>query len=276
MTTSTTPRTPTRPSPVLAWVVLAVAVLQVVTPAVQALGDLGAPPSSQGDDLLITPSGYTFSIWSIIYALTIAYAVAVVVKRATGTVAPDRLLGDLALLYLGASLWIVASALEWSWVTAAILLVMVVIAVDAAHVAAARGPEHDGPAWLTPLARVTTGLYAGWVTAAGGLNVCSAVVGDGDLDGAAIGWQVWALVVIVLVAIGFSVLIGGSWAYAAALAWAFVGVVVAVRDTSGALVATASVAAVVIVAVNAFLLLRRARSGVGGDRRRMSGQGGPA
>lgn len=259
MTTSTTSRTPTRPSPALAWVALAAAVAQVVTPAVQALGDLGAPPSSQGDDLLITPSGYTFSIWSLIYVLTLAYGVAVVLKRSTGTVASARLLGDLALLYLGASLWIVASALEWSWVTAVILLVMVVIAVDAAHVAAASPPEADSPAWLTLLARVTTGLYAGWVTAAGGLNVCSALVADGDLDGSEVGWQIWAIAVIALLAVGFSVLIGGSWAYAAALAWALVGTMVAVRDNSDALVLTAAVSAVVIVSVNAFLLLRGSR-----------------
>lgn len=259
MTTSTTSRTPTRPSPALAWVALGAAVVQVVTPAVQALGDLGAPPSSQGDDLLITPSGYTFSIWSLIYLLTLVYGAAVILKRSTGTVASARLLGDLALLYLGASLWIVASALEWSWVTAVILLVMVVIAVDAAHVAAASPPAAHSPAWLTLLARVTTGLYAGWVTAAAGLNVCSALVADGDLDGSEVGWQIWAIVVIALLAVGFSVLIGGSWAYAAALAWALVGAMVAVRDTSDALVLTAAVSAVVIVSVNAFLLLRGRR-----------------
>ncbi|QMW66376.1 MFS transporter [Mumia sp. ZJ1417] len=257
MTTSPTTSTPTRPSRALAWVVLVAAIVQVVTPAVQALGDLGAPPSSQGDDLLITPSGYTFSIWSLVYLLTIAYAIAVLVKRATGTVASGRLLGDLALLYLGASLWIVASAFEWSWITAVILLVMVVIAVDAAHVAAARTPDTEAPTWLTRLARATTGLYAGWVTAAGGLNVCTALVADGDFDGMETSWQVWALALVALVAVGFSALIGGSIAYAAALVWALVGVVVAVRDTSGALVATAVVAAIAIVAVNALLLLRR-------------------
>ena len=259
MTTST-PSTPARPSSALAWTVLVAAVLQVVTPAVQALGDLGASPSSQGEDLLITPSGYTFSIWSLVYLLTIAYAVAVIVKRSTGTVAARRLLGDLALLYLGASLWIIASAFEWSWITAVILLVMVVLAVDTAHVAAVRTPDVEAPRWLTRLARATTGLYAGWVTAAGGLNVCTALVADGDFDGMEIGWQVWALALVALVAVGFSALIGGSIAYAAALVWALVGVVAAVRDTSGALVATAVVAAVAIVVVNAVLLLRRRRS----------------
>ncbi|KAA1424780.1 MFS transporter [Mumia zhuanghuii] len=260
MTTPTATTAPTRPSPALAWAALAAAVLQVVVPAVQAIWSLGAPASSQGEDLLITPAGYTFSIWSVVYLLTIAYGIAVIVTRSTGTRASDRLLGDLVLLYVGAAVWIVAAALEWSWGTAAVLLVMVVIAIDAAHVAVFPGPDADQPRWLSPLARVTTGLYAGWVTAAGSLNVCTALVADGDVDGADPGWQVWALAVTALVAVGFSVLIGGSWAYAAALVWALVGVIVAVRDTSGALVVTAVVAAVAIVAINALLILRRRAS----------------
>ncbi|MGH1564293.1 hypothetical protein [Mumia sp. DW29H23] len=254
----TTAAAPTKPSAPLAWAVLGAALLQVVVPAFQALGDLGAPPSSQGEDLLITPAGYTFSIWSLVYLLTIVYGVVVVVKRTTGTAAPDRLLRDLLLLYAGAALWIVVSALEWSWATALVLVAMVVVAVDAARAVARSAADPAAPGWLRPLALVTTGVYAGWVTAAGVLNVCTALVDAGWLDGDEVGWQVGVLLLTAVIASAISVYLGGSWAYAATLVWALVGVVVAVRETSGTLVAAAVVAAVVVVAVNVGLLLRGA------------------
>ncbi|WP_370616957.1 hypothetical protein [Mumia sp. Pv 4-285] len=257
MTTSTTLSAPTRPSPALSWAVLAAAVVQVAVPAVQAIWSLGAPASSQGDDLLITPAGYTFSIWSLVYLLTIAYGIVVLVRGATGTVLPDRLLRDLLLLYVGAALWIVVAAWESSWGTAVVLVAMVVLAADAARVANRPAPDSTGPSWLTTLARVTTGVYAGWVTAAGILNVCTAIVAAGWLDGDDVGWQLGVLVVTAVVAVALSVLIGGSWAYAATLVWALVGLIVAVRETSGALVVTAAITAVVVVAVNALLVLRR-------------------
>ncbi|MBW9209876.1 hypothetical protein KV100_09405 [Mumia sp. zg.B21] len=261
MTTSTKTNATTTPSRALAWAALAAAAVQILVPAVQSLGGLGAPPSSQGEDLLITPAGYTFSIWSLIYLLTVVFAVVVLVKRSTGTRQPDRLLRDLVLLYAGAALWIVVSALEWTWVTAAVLVAMVVVAVDAATVAKRRVSSDVGaPTWLTLLARVTTGVYAGWVTAAGIVNVCAAMVESGWLDGDEVAWQLGALVVLALVALAISVLLGGSWAYAATLVWALIGVMVAVRDTSDALVLTAAAAAVVIVTVNAVLILRRRSS----------------
>ncbi|KHL10563.1 hypothetical protein CLV56_1974 [Mumia flava] len=256
MTTSESVKSPTRPSRTLAWVVLVAVVLQIATPAVQAIGGLGDPPSSQGDDLLITPAGYTFSIWSLVYLLTLVHAVAVLIERSTGTAQPDRLMRDLLVVYLGAALWIVVAAAGPSWATAVVLVTMVVFAVDAARVAS--GPAADGgPTWLVVLVRVTTALYAGWVTAASILNVCTALVDGGALDGDDVGWQIGALVVAALVAVAISVVIGGSWVYAATLAWALVGIVVAVSGTSTPLVVTAIAAAAVVVLVNAALILRR-------------------
>lgn len=256
VTTSGTTQAPTRHPHALAWAALAAAVAQVVSPAVQALADLGAPASAQGDELLITPAGYTFSIWSLVYLLSFGYAVAVVVTRTTGTPMPGRLLRDLVCLYVGAAVWIVVAAAGSSWATAMVLLAMVVVAVDAAWVASRESGRGAGPAWLPVWARAT-GVYAGWVTAAAVLNVCGAVVEGDVLDGGDVGWQGVALVVTVVVALTISALIGGSWAYAATLVWAFAGVAVAVRDVSGGLVVVAVAGAVVVALANAVLITRR-------------------
>lgn len=156
--TSEALRTPTRAG----WWLLAAAVLQVAAPAAQSLADVGQPGDGS-DDLLITPAGWTFAIWGAIYLLAIAHAIGTI-RSGTGTAEPSRFTRDLLVLYVGAAVWIAFSAVGESWLTAIALLVMLVVAVDAAHVAARPAPA-EAPAAQTVLARTAAGLYAGWVSA---------------------------------------------------------------------------------------------------------------
>lgn len=67
------------------------AVLLVVTIVLNALGAFGVingmtqKEVSDLNDTLITPSGGTFSIWSVLYTLLIASVVVLFVKKATTT-----------------------------------------------------------------------------------------------------------------------------------------------------------------------------------------------
>ena len=127
--------TPTRISGPITWLAVFLAVAQVVAPVVPFSG-FGASPNESTTDLLITPAGYTFSIWSLIYLLSIVFAIAVVRKGATGTDDPRRLLIDLEVAFAGAAVWILVSAAEWTWVTPIVLTVMTVVLLDAARIAA--------------------------------------------------------------------------------------------------------------------------------------------
>lgn len=71
----------TRSVPVgLAVTVLVLAVAQAVTPVLTSvLG--GAQPDESTVDLLITPAGWTFSIWGLIYLVVVVAAFAVAVRR---------------------------------------------------------------------------------------------------------------------------------------------------------------------------------------------------
>ena len=161
----------------LAWLVLAAAVLEVVAPIVTINGPGSSPGAGSGPDLLITPVGWAFSIWGVIYALAIAQAVGVLVQGRDGTPAVSRRLQiDLVVLYLGGALWIVLAGFDSSAATAAALLLMLVAGVDAV-VTVSR--EHVAPHWLAVLTRASVGLYAGWVTAAFFLNVSTALVDAG-------------------------------------------------------------------------------------------------
>lgn len=209
--------TGTRP---LAWAVLAAAVIEVVAPVVTINGPGQSPGSGSGPELLITPVGWAFAIWGVIYTLAIAQAVAVLVRGADAV--PRRLQVDQVVLYLGGALWIVMSAFGSSLATAAALLLMLVAAVDGV-VTAARASF--APRWFSVLTRSAIGLYAGWVTAAFFLNVSTALV-DLDVVGAReLGWQLVVVVVAGLCLLALT-LTTRIVAYAAAGIWALLGIAV--------------------------------------------------
>ncbi|RYY46418.1 MAG: hypothetical protein EON53_09095 [Actinomycetales bacterium] len=100
----------------LAVVVLLAAIAEVVAPVVTINGPGSSPGAGSGPELLITPVGWAFSIWGVIYTLAIAQSVAVLVRGAHAV--PRRLQVDLTVLYLGGAVWIVLAGLDSSLATA--------------------------------------------------------------------------------------------------------------------------------------------------------------
>ncbi|KAA1373660.1 hypothetical protein [Aeromicrobium fastidiosum] len=231
----------------LAWVVLAAAVLEVIAPIVTINGPGSSPGAGSGPDLLITPVGWAFSIWGVIYALAIAQAIAVlVVGRDGGPTVSRRLQVDLVVLYLGGALWIVLAGFDSSAATAAALLLMLVAGVDAVLTVSR---EHAAPRWLARLTRASVGLYAGWVTAAFFLNVSTALVDAGAVEADDLGWQLVALVIAAATLVLLTVMTRGVVTYAVAGTWALFGIAVTGgADGTAEVVVTAAVAAAVLVA----------------------------
>lgn len=257
----TTTRETTAPSRLdgargLAWLVLATAVLEVVVPAVTINGPGESPGSGAGEELLITPVGWAFSIWGVIYTLAIAQAVAGLV-RGPGSV-PRRLQVAQTVLYLGGAVWIVMAAVGSSYLTAAALLVMFVAALVAVTTVARTRFE---PGWFAILTRAAVGLFAGWVTAAFFLNVSTALVETGAVEPDQLGWQLVVLVVAVLTLLTTIVRVGGIPAYAAAGTWALVGIAVrGSQDGTTEVFYGAITAAVVVVLVAVTVRLRAGRA----------------
>lgn len=226
----------------LGWALLAAAIAQVVAPILQAMSD-AAQPADGSEDLLITPAGWTFSIWSLIYLLALVHAV-VTLWRGDG-VGDQRFVVDLIALYLGATVWIAVSATGASWATFLVLVVMTGFAIDAARRAArSRALE---PAWITTLARATSGVYAGWVSAAVFLNLGTAVIELDLADAGAWTWQIVLLVAAAVFACAVAMVLGRSPAYAIAVVWALLGVMAAVAGESLTALVIAAAAASVLV-----------------------------
>lgn len=135
-------------------------------------------------------------------------------------------------LYLGAAVWIVLSSFESSWGTFAVLAVMTVLALDAARIAARSHAPVDAPAWTGTLAILTSGLYAGWVSAAVFLNLGTALIESGIAEASAHVWQIGLLVVALGAAVVADRWLGRGFGYPAAVAWASLGIAVATREVS--------------------------------------------
>ncbi|SKB07260.1 hypothetical protein [Aeromicrobium choanae] len=227
----------------LGWALLAAAIAQIVAPVVQTLADV-SQPGDDSDSLLITPAGWAFAIWSLIYGLALAHAI-VTLWRGDG-VGKRRFVVDLILLYVGATVWIAVSAAAISWATFLVLAFMTAVAIDAARLAAHARPVD--PAWTTSLARATSGIYAGWVSAAVFLNLGTGVL---ELDLAEPddhGWQIALLVVAAVFALAVNTQLPRSPGYAAAVVWALIGIIATVAGES-TMALVVAIAAIVLLVV---------------------------
>lgn len=234
--------------------VLVAAVLQVVAPLVTINGPGSSPGEGSGPELLITPVGWAFSIWGVIYTLAFVQAVAALVTRSHGS--GRRQVAQLV-LYLGGAIWIVLAGLDSSLATAGALAVMFGAAVVAV-LAVTR--EEIEPSWMRRLTRAAVGLYAGWVTAAFFLNASTALVDTGVVSADDLPWQVVVLGLAVATLLVLTVASRGPIAYAIAGVWAMIGIAVTARDNGDDAILTATLVGVVLLAaVTAVLRLRRRR-----------------
>lgn len=239
----------------LGTLVLVAAVLQVVAPAITINGP-GTSPGGSGPELLISPAGWAFSIWGVIYALAIAQAVTVLVRGAD--LVPRRLQIDQLVLYLGGTIWIVLAGFDTSVATAVALLVMFASAVDGV-LTASRALHSRG--WVDLLGRAAVGLYAGWVTAAFFLNLSTALVAT---DVTAADETLWQLVVLGLAALTLLALTAvtrGLVAYVIAGCWALVGIIASAIDKDAAPVAVVAAASLAVLVLGAVRLRRGAGRG---------------
>lgn len=255
---STESRTSTFPA-ALAWTVLALAVAQVLAPIVATAAG-GSSPAGSTVDLLITPAGYTFSIWGLVYTLCVVTAVSFLIRRSTATADPRALLARLAIACAGAAVWIVFSALEASWFTSATLTVMVLALLDAVRIVAREAPP-DASRWHVVLVRATVGTYAAWATAAVFQNWASDLA-ESTLDPSSVGWQLSLLLASAVVGVIVTLMVGARVPlYPVTLLWALAGIVVTARGETSSVLLTCVVAMVAVVVATGVSHLRLGRVG---------------
>lgn len=162
----------------------------------------------------IQPAGYAFSIWGLIYLWLIAGTGFGAFARPRAQDWQPARLPLLVSLGVG-SFWIAVAQVSVIWAT-----VMIWVMLVTALMALARSGGEDR--WLQ---REPVGAYAGWLTAASSVSLGLMLAGYGFTSQTVAAYI--GLVLALGIAVGMQKLRPDSLAYAAAVIWALVGVIVA-------------------------------------------------
>jgi len=212
--------------------------------------------------VLITPAGYVFAIWGLIYLGLAAYAVWQALPAQAGNPRARALavpvsvgnLANLAWILLWHHLWIGTSLIAMLVLLVTLMLVYLRLR-PFPETGLARG---DVTRAERIVARGTFSVYLGWITVATVANVTIALY-DAGWDGGFLPWQAWGVVTLVVAtALGARMLRRfRDLPYAAVLVWAFVGIVVA--QSSSTFVAAAAVIGALLLVFLAVVGVREAQ-----------------
>ena len=187
------------------------------------------------DDPPVQPAGYAFAIWGVIYLALIAHGLVGLRHRDDPAWRATRL--PLAVSLAVGAVWIPVANASPVWAT-----VLILVMLAGAWLAHARAG--DGVLLRWPL-----GLYAGWLTAASAVSVGLLLAGYG-----VVGAVPAALVALVLAGgLAALTLRRAAPAYAVAVVWALVGVIV---QNWGATWSVALFAGVLAAALTTMAVLR--------------------
>ncbi|MEW1962662.1 tryptophan-rich sensory protein [Microbacterium sp. NPDC077644] len=213
------------------------------------------------DATVLSPAGFAFSIWSVIYLGLLAYAIWQAVP-AQAAKPRHRAVGyGVAASALLNAVWIVC-VLAWRIAESFVIIVLLLCVLLVTFVRACRSPQRRTVAELVLIDGVI-GLYLGWVTVAAAANLAAWL--------ADIGISAWSEApgvpgTLTLIAAGLVALFtawrGGRWAPAVATAWGLVWIAVGrwAEDPAAPVVAsTAIVLAVLVVLLAAWRFRARTR-----------------
>lgn len=203
----------------------------------------------------VTPAGYAFSIWGVIFLTLIAYAV-VYAWRGTNAKVARRLAIAMAANALW-SLYVQSFAIDF------ISVAIITVGLTAALLALGAAVSSDQSGLERMLARAGAGLLAGWLTVAAAANIAAAMqyagMSFGDL-----GEPVVALLLLLAFG-GLAILTAGrtrSYYYAAAAIWGLAAVAVKRWDAGATmdLVIAGAVTALAFAILGMVVAARRAKT----------------
>lgn len=226
--------------------VLVAALAAVGASGLQATGVLGLTPAefAQAGASTVRAASYAFSIWGVIYAWLLVYAVYQLKPGWAAEPALHRFGWPSAIALFAIAVWLVAAGADWRWATVG-LIAMATSSLIVTLVSPLGGlGRRDVLLVATPLA-----LLAGWLTIATGLNAVTVFTAEGLVAAGTATW--WALGGLAAsVAVTLAVFLRGHVvAYPLPVIWGLVAVFVAERADRPAAAWFALLGALLITAV---------------------------
>lgn len=239
------------------WVLAATIGMLVANGFPGALGFRGETVGSISDKIpsLMTPAGYAFSIWSVIYTGLLGFAIFQLLPAQREDQTIKKLTGWYLLSCVLNSAWIfvwLSKAFWFSWIVIVALLVSLVriyLILDAERT------QRQGAAfwWVVwPFS-----LYTAWVTVATVINTVIALKASG-WQGGGISPEVWSILLIVIATglVAWIAIPRRDITYIGVLVWAFtaIGVANTQRAPTVAYVAWAAAGGMFLLALRLFVL----------------------
>ena len=200
---------------------------------------------------LLTPAGYAFGIWGVIFIGLTVYAVWQLLPAQRALSLPDALAKPLALANVATGTWVVLFAYELVLPSVAVMLVILGTLIVAYGRARRRVLAGAAPAWASlPLA-----LFLGWISVASVINLTIGLqqLGWRPAEGVAVVLALGLLLVVVVLALAIS-RVFQEWAFPLVVAWALAAIWVVrlheVPELGWAALAGAAVAAIGGVALS--------------------------
>ena len=212
---------------------------------------------SDANPTLVTPAGYVFSIWSIIYILLGAF----VIYQALPSRSSRGFTEKIGWLFVLSSIINIVWLFLWQfeYLTASVVLMFLLLAtLIAIYVRLGIGKTKVGLDDRLAV-HLPFSVYLGWITVATIANVSAALVWL-NWDGAGISAETWAILVIAvaLVITALMLFTRKDIAYSLVIIWALVGIavkqsgnqtIVMVAEVSAVIVAIMLIATIIITKV---------------------------
>ena len=222
------------------------------------LGGKNTAQISDSTPTLITPSGYVFSIWGIIYFLLGIFVVFQALPSQKGKEFQKRIGWFFALSSIANIVWLFLWQFEYltfSIVLMFLLLATLILIYTRLGIGKSKTTMSEKLAVHVPFS-----VYLGWITIASIANVSVTLVSI-NWDGFGISAETWAALIVV-VALIITLLVVATRkdvAYALVIIWALVGIAVKQSGNPTIVLLTETSAVIVAIALLATILITKLR-----------------
>lgn len=224
------------------------------------LGGVNTAEISDANPTLITPAGYVFSIWGIIYILLAVFVIFQALPSQKEKEYPKKI----------GWLFVLSSVLNIVWLflwqyqmlsMSVVLMFLLLITLIALYLRL-----NIGKSTITLREKLAVhvpfSVYLGWITIASIANVAVFLVSE-NWDGFGISPETWATLIII-VALVITLLVLATRrdiAYGLVIVWALTGIAVNQSGNQSIVTLTEASAIVILLALAAVVLLSRLKSG---------------
>lgn len=213
---------------------------------------------SDANPTLITPAGYVFSIWGVIYVLLGIF----VVFQALPSQKTKGYQERIGWLFVLSSLINIAWLFLWQfeYLSLSVVLMFLLLATLIAIYLRLNIGKSAVPLSEKLAVHVPFSVYLGWITIASIANVAVTLVSVG-WDGFGISQETWAILIIIIALLITLLVIATrkDVAYGIVIIWALAGIAVKQSESSNIVMTAETSAIITAIALTASILLNRFR-----------------